>query len=60
MTNGFSWRVALVGALAAWLAGLAVPAHAEKRVALVIGNNEYRYVPKLQKAVNDAGPWARR
>jgi hypothetical protein len=54
MTNGFSWRVALVGALAAWLAVLAVPAHAEKRVALVIGNNEYRYVPKLQKAVNDA------
>jgi hypothetical protein len=32
----------------------AAPAHAEKRVALVIGNNDYRYVPKLQKAVNDA------
>jgi hypothetical protein len=32
----------------------AVPAHAEKRVALVVGNNDYRYVPKLQKAVNDA------
>jgi Caspase domain len=33
---------------------LAAPAHAEKRVALVVGNNDYRYVPKLQKAVNDA------
>ncbi|OKO73651.1 caspase family protein [Bradyrhizobium sp. NAS96.2] len=32
----------------------AVPAQAEKRVALVIGNNDYRNVPKLQKAVNDA------
>ena len=30
------------------------PRHAEKRVALVIGNNDYRNVPKLQKAVNDA------
>ena len=30
------------------------PAQAEKRVALVIGNNDYRNVPKLQKAVNDA------
>ena len=33
---------------------LAAPAQAEKRVALVIGNNDYKYVPKLQKAVNDA------
>ena len=33
---------------------LAAPAHAEKRVALVVGNNDYRNVPKLQKAVNDA------
>jgi hypothetical protein len=32
----------------------AAPAQAEKRVALVIGNNDYKYVPKLQKAVNDA------
>jgi hypothetical protein len=32
----------------------APPAYAEKRVALVIGNNDYRNVPKLQKAVNDA------
>jgi uncharacterized caspase-like protein len=36
------------------LLALVPPAHAEKRVALVIGNNDYRNVPKLQKAVNDA------
>jgi uncharacterized caspase-like protein len=42
-------------ALAALLMLLALPAaRAEKRVALVIGNNDYRSVPKLQKAVNDA------
>jgi hypothetical protein len=44
--------MALLG-LAALLVA-AAPAHAEKRVALVIGNNDYRNVPKLQKAVNDA------
>ena len=32
----------------------AAPAEAAKRVALVIGNNDYKNVPKLQKAVNDA------
>ncbi len=32
----------------------AAPAYAAKRVALVVGNNDYRNVPKLQKAVNDA------
>jgi hypothetical protein len=32
----------------------ASPAHAGKRVALVIGNNTYENVPQLQKAVNDA------
>jgi hypothetical protein len=41
-------------ALAAALTAFAAPAHAEKRVALVIGNNDYKNVPKLQKAVNDA------
>jgi hypothetical protein len=40
--------------LAACIIGLAAPAYAEKRVALVIGNDDYRNVPKLQKAVNDA------
>src|SRR5438105_852413 len=40
--------------MAAAFMALAAPAHAEKRVALVIGNNDYKNVPKLQKAVNDA------
>jgi Caspase domain len=40
--------------LAAAMVTCAVPAHAEKRVALVVGNNDYKNVPKLQKAVNDA------
>src|SRR5437764_132134 len=51
-------RLASRGAIAwGWIAALmmlAAPAHAEKRVALVIGNNDYKNVPKLQKAVNDA------
>ena len=51
-------RLAFPGAIAwgsiAALMMLAAPAHAEKRVALVIGNNDYKNVPKLQKAVNDA------
>jgi Caspase domain len=42
--------LALVGALVAF----AAPAEAAKRVALVIGNNDYKNVPRLQKAVNDA------
>src|SRR5436305_14673710 len=44
----------LVLAATAALTTFAAPAHAEKRVALVIGNNDYKNVPKLQKAVNDA------
>ncbi len=40
--------------MAAALVALAGPAQAEKRVALVVGNDNYRNVPKLQKAVNDA------
>jgi hypothetical protein len=40
--------------IAVALMALAAPAQAEKRVALVVGNNDYRNVPKLQKAVNDA------
>ncbi|SDS29012.1 caspase family protein [Bradyrhizobium canariense] len=54
MTNWLRFRAALVWSLAASLLALAAPAHAEKRVALVIGNNDYKNVPKLQKAVNDA------
>jgi uncharacterized caspase-like protein len=53
MTGWLSRLVSGVGVMAAWLA-LAAPAYAEKRVALVIGNNDYKNVPKLQKAVNDA------
>jgi len=41
-------------AVAATLLAAVAPAEAGKRVALVIGNNDYRNVPKLQKAVNDA------
>jgi hypothetical protein len=48
----FSFRSAL--ACATMFLALAAPAHADKRVALVIGNNDYKFVPKLQKAVNDA------
>ncbi|HEY3793109.1 MAG TPA: caspase family protein [Bradyrhizobium sp.] len=44
----------MVLSLAASLLALAAPAYSEKRVALVIGNNDYKNVPKLQKAVNDA------
>ena len=47
------FSIALLG-LVAPLLTLAAPAGAAKRVALVIGNNDYKNVPKLQKAVNDA------
>jgi citrate lyase beta subunit len=53
MTRWLSGLAALTSVAIAFLT-LAAPAHAEKRVALVIGNNDYRNVPKLQKAVNDA------
>ncbi|PDT89246.1 peptidase C14, caspase catalytic subunit p20 [Bradyrhizobium sp. Y36] len=48
------FRILAALGLAASLGGFALPAHAEKRVALVVGNNDYRNVPKLLKAVNDA------
>jgi hypothetical protein len=51
---GWFFRLLAGVSLAACMAASAVPAHAEKRVALVVGNNDYRNVPKLQKAVNDA------
>jgi hypothetical protein len=51
---GWVFRLLAGASLAACMAASAVPAHAEKRVALVVGNNDYRNVPKLQKAVNDA------
>ena len=46
--------VSLRFAVAVVLLALVSPAQAAKRVALVIGNNDYKNVPKLQKAVNDA------
>jgi Caspase domain len=49
-----SIRAALTWSLAASFLLFAAPAYAEKRVALVVGNNDYKNVPKLQKAVNDA------
>jgi len=54
MKSWLSFRAALALGFAASLLAMAQPAHAEKRVALVIGNNDYKNVPKLQKAVNDA------
>jgi hypothetical protein len=54
MKNWLSLRVALALGFAASFMAHSAPAQAEKRVALVIGNNDYRNVPKLQKAVNDA------
>ncbi len=47
-------RCALAATLLAAALLLAPGAHAERRVALVIGNNAYENVPPLQKAVNDA------
>ena len=47
------WLVKLAS-VCLWAATFMSPASAEKRIALVIGNNDYRNVPKLQKAVNDA------
>src|SRR2546429_4098570 len=52
--KGWLSRLLAVTSLAAIFMAFAAPAHAEKRVALVIGNNDYKNVPKLQKAVNDA------
>src|ERR1700722_13796982 len=54
MKNLLSFRAALVLSLAVPWALFGTAARAEKRVALVIGNNDYKNVPKLQKAVNDA------
>ena len=49
----YRFATLLIG-LVVLTAAFAAPAYAEKRVALVIGNNDYRNVPPLQKAVNDA------
>jgi Caspase domain len=54
MKSWLWFMAALALSLTASLLVSAAPARAEKRVALVIGNNDYTNVPKLQKAVNDA------
>ena len=48
-----NWKHAAAVCIAALCMTLAAPAYAAKRVALVIGNNDYKFVPKLQKAVNE-------
>ncbi|MEH2517277.1 hypothetical protein V1279_002850 [Bradyrhizobium sp. AZCC 1610] len=52
--KGWLSRLLAVAGLATCIAVFAAPAYAEKRVALVVGNNDYKNVPKLLKAVNDA------
>src|SRR5258708_17297998 len=54
MKNWLSLRALLACGLVAFSTALTGPAYAAKRVALVVGNNDYKNVPKLQKAVNDA------
>jgi hypothetical protein len=46
--------LAALGCVAALSLPCTAPVHAEKRVALVIGNDAYANLPPLQKAVNDA------
>src|SRR5262249_42126851 len=48
------WTNAGAACIAAASLVLAAAASAHKGLALGIGNNDYKYVPKLQKAVNDA------
>src|SRR5215470_16932951 len=50
-TSRISCAIFVVTAL---LSGLSQAASAEKRVALVIGNDAYQNVPRLKKAVNDS------
>src|SRR3979490_88601 len=54
MKNWLSLRALLACGLVAFSMAPIVPAFAAKRVALVIGNNDYKNVPKLQRAANDA------
>ena len=54
MMNRLPFKATTILGLVASILAFAQPAHADKRVALVIGNNDYKNVPKLQKAVNDA------
>lgn len=49
-----AFRAGIIAACTFALLLAAHPAQAAKRIALVIGNNEYENVPKLLKATNDA------
>src|SRR5271170_3880562 len=51
----WAWVTILI--LPAWFC-LAMPAHAEKRLALVIGNDSYQHIDKLLKAKADAKGYA--
>src|SRR3954447_15319004 len=57
--DGLAMRIFRLLRIAVLGAGLALQltasAHAERRVALVIGNNAYRNVAALKNPVNDAG-----
>jgi formylglycine-generating enzyme required for sulfatase activity len=46
--------LAAFGCVMALALTIAAPAHAEKRVALVIGNSTYQHVPRLANPANDA------
>jgi hypothetical protein len=50
MRRGVRLALGLAMVMAACAALHVLPAHAAKRVALVIGNNAYENVPALQKA----------
>src|SRR6201986_1823877 len=54
MTGRFGIMSRLVFAAFLLCVGVLAPAHAEKRVALVIGNSAYQTVPKLPNPDNDA------
>ena len=56
MRLSFDWchRLALVAAIVGAVLG-AQAAHAQTRVALVVGNGAYRHVPVLPNPANDAG-----
>ncbi len=53
MRGAFGSKIVALLALALWLVS-AVPAAAEKRVALVVGNSAYRNVARLDNPLNDA------
>jgi hypothetical protein len=40
------------------LLALSAPAYAEKRVALVIGNNDYKTSPNCRRRSTTPAPWA--